>query len=121
MKTSLQPYLIVDMPTTHIHTNYRPTYGQQRQCTEPQCPLNGAGLHHNEGIYRHGGEDPTRFSSIFGTSNPPPFVWEAEERSIAAQKRLEAGDESARADVEEATGVVDKFLDSHCECAFSPH
>lgn len=78
-------------------------------------------MQHDEGIYRLGGKDPSRFSSVFGTSNPPPFVWEAEESRSDAQKRLEAGDENARAEMEKSADVVDRYLDNHCECVFSPH
>lgn len=80
-----------------------------------------AGMQHSQGIYRHGGKDNGDFNTVFGTSNPPPFVWQAEERRIAAKKRLEAGDETARTEMAESAGVVDRFLDNHCECAFSPH
>ncbi len=47
------------------------------RCMEKDCPVRQAIRHHHQGPYLHSGEPPRTTETIFGSSNPPPHVWES--------------------------------------------
>ncbi|KAL9628895.1 MAG: hypothetical protein Q9204_005587 [Flavoplaca sp. TL-2023a] len=44
-------------------------------CIQPSCPI--APLRHHQGRYIHNDVPATNYLPTFGTSNPPPIVWQA--------------------------------------------
>ena len=45
------------------------------RCTEQDCPVREAKRRHYQGQYLHNGNPPNTSETLFGTSNPPPHVW----------------------------------------------
>ncbi|TVY48094.1 hypothetical protein LOCC1_G002058 [Lachnellula occidentalis] len=92
-------------------------------CKVPTCPLNEAGIHHNIGIYKQHDVSPTRgfFSVLFGSSNPPDFIWYASEERKNAMEKVRRGDhvEMNSRIVGEKEELIGRFLDLHAGCGES--
>ncbi|TVY20674.1 hypothetical protein LARI1_G001189 [Lachnellula arida] len=92
-------------------------------CKVPTCPLNQAGIHHNVGIYKQDDVSPIRgfFSVLFGSSNPPDFIWNASEQRRNAVEKVRRGDdvERNRRIVVEKEELLGRFLDLHAGCGES--
>lgn len=82
-----------------------------RRCDDLGCPLNqrGISIPHYEGIYKHEGASQTKNTTLFGISNPPPFIWKA---SRIWYKALRGGEAAKEEDIK-AKVLVELFLYIH--------
>jgi len=96
------------LPKNFLH---KPPY----RCHVPTCPLNVEKIPHNLGLYQHHDLPPTNPAPLFGASNPPPFIWAADEARKEAMMKIGNGENVAenRRIAEECAELVGRFLDLH--------
>ena len=86
-------------------------------CRIPNCPLNEAGIHHNEGICLHHNKPQRRQSVpvLFGSANPPHFIWNAskEREEALARVRRDENVEENRTIAVEMADLVKRFCELH--------
>ncbi|EPE26700.1 hypothetical protein GLAREA_02613 [Glarea lozoyensis ATCC 20868] len=100
-----------NVPTLSIENTELPV---QRSCTTHDCPLVQAGIEHNEGLFKDGGMDQgSRFSILFGASNPPGFIWEADDARREARSKIQKGENVEENEMIEQQKAL--FVSKFCE------
>jgi hypothetical protein len=83
-------------------------------CIISSCPLNEAGIHHPVGVYKHHGkESPTTPSFeyyVFGASNPPPFIKDA---NTSFWQIKTSGTKDKEKELAQLGGTVGRYADLH--------
>ncbi|KAL5317288.1 hypothetical protein ACEPPN_014383 [Leptodophora sp. 'Broadleaf-Isolate-01'] len=92
-------------------------FGPADPCRIPSCPLNEAAIIHSKGIYKHKGQVGNRASApaSFGDSNPPDFIWKANEAREEALAKIKRG-EDVKANwgiAAEMAALVERFCELH--------
>lgn len=115
-----------DVPIAALHNmaSESKTDASLPTCTKLDCPLVQAGIPHSEGIYLHEGKD-AGFSITFAKSNPPPFVWEANNLFWEGETAIRAVKGVNNKELEETTEkhrlTLKGFLNYHGGCNCKEH
>ncbi|KAL8670307.1 MAG: hypothetical protein Q9168_005147 [Polycauliona sp. 1 TL-2023] len=95
-------------PNCHAHSLIHEEVPSREtpDCIRPRCPL--FPLPHRDGHYLHNGLPAAAYLPTFGTSNPPPIVWQAIHNGCCGMGTQQDAD------------IIARFLEYHVEfCSFS--